>query len=104
MMVYYQVCDDTIESWRACIERFSVKTRNHNEKALGLEINEIAPKIIEKLEVQLAAKVREQAKLEKLRKLEEIPRKRSRRLEIKVNDNIYVQQMDREECVQQGTC
>ena len=104
MMVYYQVCDDTIESWQTCIDRFSVKTRNHNEKALGLKINEIAPKIIEKLEAQLAAKVREQAKLEKLRKLEEMPRKRSRRLEIKVNDNIYVQQMDREECVQQGTC
>ncbi|KAI7857988.1 hypothetical protein BDC45DRAFT_603043 [Circinella umbellata] len=91
------VCDDTIEEWQACIDRFSAKTRNHNEKALRLEIHEIAPKVIETLEAQLAAKVREQAKLEKLRKLEEMPRKRSRRLEIKEDELTKRRRINEEE-------
>ncbi|KAI9490379.1 hypothetical protein BDB00DRAFT_838253 [Zychaea mexicana] len=79
---FEMVCD-TLESWQSCLSRFSVKTRNHNGKALGHTINEIAPQIIAKLEAKQAAKAREEARLEKQRLLEALPRKRSRRLEVK---------------------
>ncbi|KAI9260586.1 hypothetical protein BDA99DRAFT_605620 [Phascolomyces articulosus] len=82
----FELVCDTLETWQECLTRFSTKTRNHNEKALSLEINEIAPQVITKLENRLAAKAREEAKLERLRKLEELPRKRSRRLEIKEDE------------------
>ncbi|KAI8146921.1 hypothetical protein BJV82DRAFT_597042 [Fennellomyces sp. T-0311] len=83
----FELVCDTVEGWYACVSRFSVKTRNHNEKALGLQIVEtIGPDVIAKLEAIEAAKAREEARLERLKRIEEMPRKRSRRLEAKSDE------------------
>lgn len=54
-------------------------------RELSEKIIEIAEKIIGRIKAKEIAKVKQEAKLKRAKELELIPKKRSRRLEVKVN-------------------
>ena len=74
----------TIDDWKELSSRFSTTSRRPAEKALALKLQTIAPEAIHRLEAIQLKREREQARRERARQLEALPRKRSRRLEAKV--------------------
>lgn len=76
----------TIDDWKELKSQFSTTSRRQAEKALALQLEAIAPEAIHRLEAIQLKKEREEARRERARQLEALPRKRSRRLEAKVND------------------
>ncbi|CDS13032.1 hypothetical protein LRAMOSA05216 [Lichtheimia ramosa] len=76
----------TIDDWKELKSQFSTTSRRQAEKALALQLEAIAPEAIHRLEAIQLKKEREEARREKARQLEALPRKRSRRLEAKENE------------------
>ena len=80
----------TTDDWKELQSRFSTTSRRPAEKALALNLEAIAPEAIHQLEALQLRKERQEARRERARQLEALPRKRSRRLEAKVCNCIMV--------------
>jgi hypothetical protein len=66
------------------MKKFSVKSTKPGERALALDLQEFGTGVVQKMEAQKAAKLREEAKVERAKMIDMLPRKRSRRIEVKV--------------------
>ena len=73
----------TIDGWKDTLKKFQPSKRLAN-KELASAINTLGSEVIANLEAKEEARLRQEAKIEKAKKMELIPKKRSRRLEAKV--------------------
>jgi hypothetical protein len=70
------------EDWDNIIKQFQPSKR---ASAISIQINEIGSLVLSKIEAREATRLRNEAKVKKTKELELLPRKRSRRLEVKVD-------------------
>ncbi|KAI8074029.1 hypothetical protein BC940DRAFT_343578 [Gongronella butleri] len=80
------VAKDT-NQWQEYMKKWSVKSKRPAERHLAEQLQEIGAIVVEKLEQRRLWKLKEEAKLERQRQYELIPKKRSRRIETKVEED-----------------
>lgn len=73
----------TIQDWRDMIEKFKPTKRTSN-RDLASAITTLAREMVAKLEAREENRLRHEAKIKRAKELELMPKKRSRRLEVKV--------------------
>ncbi|OBZ83009.1 hypothetical protein A0J61_08940 [Choanephora cucurbitarum] len=93
----FELVCHSIESWHQTVKIFESTKSKGAAKELGVKICELALEIIGKMEAREAARLRNEAKLKKARELELVPRKRSRRLEVKFDEEAKRQKIEEEE-------
>ncbi|KAI9354961.1 hypothetical protein BD770DRAFT_391799, partial [Pilaira anomala] len=81
----FQLVCSTEEEWHDLIKTFQPSNRTSNKELSG-KLIEIGLNVISKLESRKVAKARNEAKLKRTKELELIPKKRSRRLEVKQDE------------------
>lgn len=81
----FQLVCSTEEEWHDLIKTFQPSNRTSNKELSG-KLIEIALNVISKLEYRKVAQARHEAKLKRTKELELIPKKRSRRLEVKQDE------------------
>ncbi|KAI8086568.1 uncharacterized protein BX664DRAFT_336165 [Halteromyces radiatus] len=96
----FQLIAKTEEEWRTWMNKFSLDSPKALERHLAENLQEHGSVIIQKIESRRAAKLREEAKLEKARKLDLLPRKRSRRIEVKSEEDDRRRQLEEMERAQ----
>ncbi|KAI8372953.1 uncharacterized protein BYT42DRAFT_578699 [Radiomyces spectabilis] len=79
----FELVCKTAADWREWVDKFSVTSRRVAEKRLAQALQDVGLPIIHKLEKMEADQLRKEAKLKRARELEQMSRKRSRRLEVK---------------------
>lgn len=79
----FELSCSTEEEWHQVIKKFQPSNRT-SSKELATKICDIGLIVIGKLEAKAATIARHEAKLRRAKELELIPKKRSRRLEVKV--------------------
>lgn len=79
----FELVCSTIDGWKDTLKKFQPSKRLAN-KELASAINTLGSEVIANLEAKEEARLRQEAKIEKAKKMELIPKKRSRRLEAKV--------------------
>ncbi|KAI7897782.1 uncharacterized protein BX663DRAFT_490608 [Cokeromyces recurvatus] len=86
----FELVCSSIEEWHKIVKDFQARTSNRD---LVTHICKIGLEVIDKLEAREAARLRNEAKLKKIKELELLPRKRSRRLEVKSEENAKRQRL-----------
>lgn len=80
----FELMCSTINEWKDTIEKFK-PTKRTASRQLASAITALGKEIIAKLEAREEQRLRHEAKMKRARELELIPKKRSRRLEVKVS-------------------
>ncbi|KAI8336550.1 hypothetical protein BC941DRAFT_502789 [Chlamydoabsidia padenii] len=79
----FQLLATTTTEWTTWMTKFSNKSSKPAERALASNLHEYGTMMVQKMEAKEAAKLRENAKMERAKQLDMLPRKRSRRIEVK---------------------
>ncbi|KAI8378618.1 hypothetical protein BD560DRAFT_421882 [Blakeslea trispora] len=93
----FELACSSIESWKQTIKHFESNKSRGAAKELADKICELGHGIIAKMEAREATQIRNEAKLKRARELELVPRKRSRRLEVKFNEEAKRQEIEEEQ-------
>ncbi|KAI9486265.1 MAG: hypothetical protein EXX96DRAFT_476219 [Benjaminiella poitrasii] len=88
----FELVCSTVEDWHEIVKRFQPKNRTSNRE-LADHICEIGLEVIGKLEAREATRLKNEAKLKRAKELELIPRKRSRRLETRFEEEAKRQKL-----------
>ncbi|KAI9300154.1 hypothetical protein BJ944DRAFT_244467 [Cunninghamella echinulata] len=96
----FELIADNIEDWEKWINKYSKKSPKSLDKKLSDNLQEHGEPIIQKLEARKAAKLREEIRLEKAKIFEMIPRKKSRRLVVKSEEDDKKRQLEEMERAQ----
>ncbi|KAK4520071.1 uncharacterized protein ATC70_008200 [Mucor velutinosus] len=81
----FELVCSTVQDWRDLVEKFKPTKRTANRE-LASTITALAKEMIAKLEAREEYRLRNEAKVKRARELELMPRKKSRRLEVKSDE------------------
>ncbi|KAG1552253.1 hypothetical protein G6F51_001342 [Rhizopus arrhizus] len=89
----FELVCSSLEEWEKIMNRFQ-PSKKIAPRELSEKIIEIAEKIIGRIKAKEIAKVKQEAKLKRAKELELIPKKRSRRLEVKFEEEAKRQKIE----------
>ncbi|KAG1425078.1 hypothetical protein G6F58_002081 [Rhizopus delemar] len=89
----FELVCSSLEEWEKIMNRFQ-PSKKIAPRELSEKIIEIAEKIIGRIKAKEIAKVKQEAKLKRAKELESIPKKRSRRLEVKFEEEAKRQKVE----------
>lgn len=85
----FELVCSTIQEWKDILEKFKPTKRTSN-RDLASAISALGREMVAKLEAREENRLRNEAKIKRARELELMPKKRSRRLEVKVCEKVCV--------------
>ncbi|CAO3614784.1 unnamed protein product [Mucor fragilis] len=88
----FELACSTIQDWRDMIEKFKPTKRTSN-RDLASAISALGREMVAKLEAREEYRLRNEAKIKRARELELMPKKRSRRLEVKFDEQAKRQKL-----------
>ncbi|KAI8992405.1 hypothetical protein BDB01DRAFT_778365 [Pilobolus umbonatus] len=89
----FQLVCSTIEEWSDLINKF--QHAKGNQKELGRNLVEIGSSVILKLRAEETSRLKYEAKIRRMKELELLPKKKSRRLEIKFDEQARRKEMEK---------
>ncbi|CAO3589420.1 unnamed protein product [Absidia cylindrospora] len=90
----FELIATTQDEWQSWMDKFSLNSSKALERSLAQDLYEHGTVVIQKFETKKAAKLREEAKLERAKKFDMLPKKRSRRIEVKSEEDDRRRQLE----------